>query len=122
MTIKIKGYSTLPPVEKVREKIAKGGKLNGPEALMAEAIREVETFLAGSPAKLHRAWVLGKEKMNQAEIRSLSHRISQIAFSIIVGQVWFSDLPTMDDTTVTIEVTGKAIVCEFEMKEIEIKL
>jgi hypothetical protein len=119
LTIKLRGYSTLPPVEKVKEKARKGGKLNGPEALMAQAILEVETFFAGNPKKLHRAWLTGKERMNQAVVRSLAHRMSQIVFGIVVGQTWFSDCPTLDDKTVTLD---NGVVATAEMEEVEIKL
>jgi len=120
LSIKLKGYSSLPPVEKVREKMAKqGAKLNGPETLMVSAIHEVEEFLAKNPEKLHKNWLTGKEKMNQAYVRSLSHQLSQIAFSIIVGQTWFSDCPTLDDKTVTL---ANGVIATAELKEVEIKL
>jgi hypothetical protein len=112
----------LPPVSKVIEKVKAKGKLNGPETLMAEAIFEVESFLSANPAKLHHDWLVGKEKMNGATVRGLAYQLSQIVFSIIVGQTWFSDCPTPDDNTVTHKTQHGDVVIAAELREIEIKL
>lgn len=122
LAVKVKGYSTLPPVAKVQEKIAGGGKLNGPESLMRSTIDEVGTFLRDYPAKLHKDWVLGKKKANGAQVRAISYRMSQIAFSLIVGQVWFSDMPTIDDATVTVPIGGVDVQVTAELREVKIEL
>jgi hypothetical protein len=122
LVVKVKGYGTLPPVAKVKEKITGGSKLNGPESLMKAALDEVDAFLRGSPAKLHRDWVLGKTKANGAQVRATSHRMSQIAFSLVVGQVWFSDMPTLDDATTSLRVDGVDVSVTAELREVKIDL
>lgn len=99
LKIKLKGYSTLPPVDKLREKVVKGSKLNGPESLMAEALLEIENFKRSHPKAQHQAWVAAREKMLIAESRALSFDLSQVALAVIVGQVWFSDCTDLDDRT-----------------------
>ena len=122
LVVKVKGYGTLPSVAKVREKIAGGGKLNGPESMMRSTLDEVGAFLRDYPDKLHRDWVLGKKKSNGAQVRAISYRMSQIAFSIIVGQVWFSDMPTIDDAVVTVRIGSVDVPVTAELREVKIEL
>lgn len=130
LTIKLKGYSSLPTVEKVMEKVIANQKpdakkkatLNGPETLMAAALAEIAVFTNDNPEKLHKAWLTGREKTLIAEKRALEFRQSQIVFSIIVGQTWFSDMKTLDDKSMTLKIDGRDIEGTAEMKEIEVKL
>jgi hypothetical protein len=123
LEVKIKGHSTLPPVDKLREKLSNKGKLNGPESMMGEAIDQIEAFQAANPKAQHRGWITAKEKMLIAQARALSFQISQIALTLIVGQVWFSDCKDLDDRTREIQVEGgRPITGTAELEEIQIKL
>ncbi len=137
LDIKLKGYSTLPKVEDVRTKVKqiadgkgkttsniKPVKLNGPESLMAEAIREVDAFLASKPEKLRKDWLTGKQKALIAETRGEIYEMARVKFAIIVGQVWFADCATLDDKTLSDVVMpdGTKVTGTAELSEIQIKI
>jgi hypothetical protein len=122
LTVALKGYSSLPPVEKVKEKLKAKGKLNGPESMMAEAIDLVETFLKKNPKSVHEAWLTGQAKITTAAVRGLMHQATQIKFAVIVGQVWFSEFKSLDENTMTVKCDGKDIAGTLDLREIEIKI
>ncbi len=55
-------------------------------------------------------------------MRGLAYQLSQVVFSIIVGQTWFSDCLTPEENTRTHKTQHGDIVVTAEMREIEIKL
>lgn len=120
LNMKLKGYSTLPPVAKVKEKA--GGKLNGPETLMAKALLEVEEFTKNNPNKLHKDWLTSQEKLAIAQTRSLLYQTSQQKFSILVGQVWFKEFKSLDETSMTVKIGETEVTGTAELREVDIKV
>lgn len=120
LEIKLKGYSKMESVEKVRSKM--GGKMNGPDSLMARAIAEVDDFIKKNPKNLHEKWLTGQTQAQIAKTRGLIYQTAQIKFSVIVGQVWFSEFPSLDENVLTVKIDGQDITGTCELREIEIKI
>lgn len=124
MEVKLKGFASLPSVKDVKERIAKGKTLTGGAALMAPVIKEVEEWLAKNPKKANQeAFLDGKQKAMTAEVRGLLIEKAQLIFSIIVGQVWFSEWSTLEENTMTFKTAEMGdILGTIEMKEVEINI
>jgi hypothetical protein len=89
---------TLPSMAELNKKIAANGKMAGGAALMAEVVKEVEAFKksdvytkAKDPETLFAAWIEGQADQTVKETRAALREKAQMVFSIIVGQVWFSE-------------------------------
>jgi len=89
---------TLPSMAELNKKIAANGKMAGGAALMAEVVKEVEAFKksdvytkAKDPEALFAAWIEGQADQTVKETRAALREKAQMVFSIIVGQVWFSE-------------------------------
>jgi hypothetical protein len=128
LKVSLKGLSSLPSLKDLRSAVAKG-KLNAGAQLMKATYDEVEAFLASdiylkaaAKEKVLEVWLEGQAKAARARARELLHSVSQTTFTIVVGQVWFSDLPTLDDTTMTIDVGGQKVDCSVAMVEKEVKI
>jgi hypothetical protein len=128
LVVSIKGYSKLPSLKELREQI-KRGKVNAPGALMRPVCEHVEAFLtspvfieAADQNRILEAWLDSESKAAIKKTRQLIFNKANIVFSIIVGQCWFKDLPTLEDTKLSITVDGNSIDGEVEMKEIRINI
>jgi hypothetical protein len=121
LKVSIKGLSSLPSLKDVKDKMAKG-KLNGAAALMAPYVDEVEAQLKkyGMPAL--EAWLDQKVKEAVKLRRSFLHRLAEIKFSVIVGQVWFNEFASLDENSMSISYAGHQLDCKVEMKEVEVKI
>jgi len=129
LCVSIKGFSSLPKVADVRAKLG-SSKMTPSVALMAPFVREVEAWLNGpeytkavDPEASFIAWIDGKAQDAIAKARQLIYEIACIKFSIVVGQVWFSEFSSLDENTMTLDfgnLTG--INCKVQMKEVQVKL
>ena len=120
LSIAVKGLSTLPKVADVENAIdavdadpEKKKKLKLSEFTMAPMIRRLWAFMT-SPAvaeaadrnELLKTWLSTEQKAIVKRTRELSEVLAQRKFSIVVGHTWFSDLASMDDTTLSVELAG----------------
>jgi hypothetical protein len=120
----LKGYSKLPSLKEALAAIAKG-KINGPTALMAPTIKEVEDFIVKTNGKKNavQVWLDVQAVAAKTKVRDLIFKIAQVNFSIIVGQVWPAEFKSLDENSMTIEpVPGTRIEGKMEMREIECKI
>ena len=124
----LKGLSSLPSLKEVKEKMAKG-KVNPAGALMVPYVEEVEGFLASDiykkaadQAKIFEAWLDGQQKAATKKVRGLLFDLAQIKFSIVVGQVWFSEFKSLDENTLKIKVDDNEIEGKVEMKEVQVRI
>ena len=128
LAVSIKGFSSLPSLKDVKEKMAKG-KLTPSAALMAPTVKLVEDFLASDvykqskdqPAVL-KAWLEGQTKGTVAETRKLIREKAQKLFTIIVGQVWFVEFSSVDENTMELTLDGAKLACKAEMKEVRVDI
>lgn len=128
LKVSLKGLSTIPSLKDYRAAVAKG-KLNAGAQLMKPTVDEVEGFLASdiytkaaAKEKVLEAWLEGQAKATRARTRELLYSVSQVTFTIIVGQGWFSEFSSLDENEMTITVDGQPLVCKAEMLEREVKI
>lgn len=127
LKVSLKGLSTFPTLDKLREAVAKG-KLNAPAEIMAVYLKEVEDFLS-SPAyvkstkqpQLLEGWLDGQTRAATSTVRGLLFDMAQIKFSVIVGQTWFKEFKSLDENTMTIDVGGRKVEGKVEAREVSIK-
>lgn len=113
LKIAAKGLSSLPKVADVEAAIAAGKKLKVAEFVMVDAVKKVQAFTASSiytgaadPSALLAAWVESESKAAVKATRELMCELAQNKFAIIVGHVWFSDLASLDDNTLDVNLPG----------------
>ncbi|HPC91817.1 MAG TPA: hypothetical protein PLJ74_06140 [Myxococcota bacterium] len=118
--IAIKGYSSLPKVEDVIERMNNGGKLTPPMKLMEAKIRE---------CMLHQgemSVLMGLLYAAQQKAGDINRFLTSKKFSILVGQVW--PLPSVEDTEFVFDFmlpwSGEKLTLTgtIEAKNVEVKI
>lgn len=129
LKVSLKGFSSLPKVAEVRDKLASKGKVNAAGLLMKEAIEDVEGFLkskaytgADDKEKVLSAWLLGRKKATTNKCRDLMFEIAQMTMVICVGQIWFNEFSSIEEGSMELDVDGQKYDCKVEMKEFEVKI
>ncbi len=124
MSIAIKGFSAIPSLNDFKKQAAKG-KFTVSAQLMEPAWKDIEAYSATpegqDPAKLE-AWLETKQKSLDVERRARIESKAQSVFAIVVGQVWFSDFASPDDTTMTLKLGGQDLVCTVKQESVDIKI
>lgn len=117
--IGIEGYSSLPSVNKVKEKTLAGKNLTPSENLIQKSMREIELGLTGfnnNDDKIkYLDWSLKMSRKRSAYIRGV---IASIKFSIIMAKRWFSDLSQRDGAVVTDSAGHKF---KFSIRDIQVE-
>lgn len=128
MNVKLKGYSTIPSLNEFKKQAAKG-KLNGPAQLMEPSVKEIDAYLesaeykkAADPDKAFEKWLDKRAKETTAKVRDLLFEVARITFSIIVGQVWFTEFSTIDENTMDVTCGGVALNGTIELREIKVEI
>jgi len=130
LKIAIKGLSSLPKVIDVETAIDKGIKLKAAEFVMSGAIQRLDAFIASKdhtaapdPKAALAAWVEAEKKAITARTRELMVRLAQHKFSIVVGHIWFSDMPSMDDNSLSVDMPGFGpVTVTATLKDVQIAL
>lgn len=123
LDIRIKGYAgDLPSVAEVRKKLAGAKPPTGLAGLMAKHLQEAEAWLKANPKRLHAAYLEGKAKALVAVTRGLLFRKAQLVFTCIVGQVWFPEFKSFEETSLDITYEGKPLQATFTLRDVEIKI
>jgi hypothetical protein len=141
LVVKLAKLSSLPTLVKAKDALAKDktakakdpdakSKMTPSAALMVPAIEEVEKFLrsdaykkAADSGQVFEAWLDGQLKASRKDVRKLQFEIAQIKFGVIVGQTWFTEFASLDETQLTISIPGgKPLECSVGMREIEVKI
>jgi len=132
LKVSLKGFSTLPPVKDVLAKVGAAGAsahagkakpISGAAGLMAPYVRDVERLVAQHGEKSPELKRLLDEGLAAAKKRrrELLFQIAQVKFSVIVGQVWFTEFATLDENTLTVPLEGD-VVCKAELREVQIAI
>lgn len=130
LEVSVPGYKTLPKVAEVRDRIATKKKQTTPGALMSEYVEEVEKYLASDDYTkaadkdaAFKAWIEAKAKGSVQKARQLMYQMACTKFSVIVGQTWFKEFSSLDESTYPISLPdGSSIQCQVTMKEVAIKI
>jgi len=128
---KIAKHSSLPKVEVVIDKVLAGKSLNGPESLMAVAIRDYEAQISTSlytnlteqelKDKILSNWLSNVKLTVRKERRRLLQEIAQIKFALILSKKWFEEFDSFDENKLTMDMNGSGEVqFTFDMIEKEI--
>lgn len=125
LEVKIAKMATLPAVNKVAEKMDKikadkKGVLTPSEALMAPFIEEVRGFEKSATPEQLKTWLTRRKVDTISAVRKTMRDLSEIKFSIIVGQVWI--FPSLDENTLTLSIDGNDVVFTANLNEVEIKV
>lgn len=130
LTISVKGLSSLPKVLDVENAIDAKKKLKINEFVMVDAIKRLDDFMssamftsAADGNALLATWLEGEQKAIVAKTRELMEKLAQRKFSVVVGHIWFSDLPSMDDNTLDINVPGFGpVTVTANLKDVQVAL
>lgn len=128
--VSLKGLSSLPKVDDVRTRIEKGQKLTLAQELIAEALKEVDAFLdsaiykkAKKPEHLFETWLNDQLAMNRTLTRERMRRLSEIKFSVVVGQTWFNEFSSLDENSLEVDLpynfgklTGTVTLSEIQVE------
>jgi hypothetical protein len=128
MSVSIKSFSSLPNLKQARDKKAKG-KMTPSESLMVRYIDFVDEFLkcdsyssSDNQKRMLESWLDEETKALVGLTRDLIHKKSQLLFSVLVGQAWFSEFSSLEQNSMEIEVEGQKLSCKVEMIERETKI
>lgn len=128
LKVSLKGLSSLPSVKEAKQKIA-SGKATARHELLRPALDEAEEFLDSSvykkakdKDKVFAAWLDDQVTATKTQVRKLLYEVSQIRFGVVVGQTWFNEFKSLDDTSLDVKVDGQTITGNVEMKEIQIDI
>lgn len=105
--IKVKGFSSLPKVSEVIEKMDANKALNGPGTLMKPAIDEYRTFCNNNKDtvtgkvedSLLITWLENKIKNRKVEQSKIRKAIQETKFALILGKKWFKEFDSKEDCT-----------------------
>lgn len=117
LDVSLEGIASLAKVEDVLKKLGAKKELTRREALMLEAINACQDHKAHQTAEDFAEWISKEAKQTVELTRTLMRRIAEIKFSIVIGQVWFKELPTVDDRTLTVDLGGIPTLCEFRKED-----
>jgi hypothetical protein len=128
LKVSLKGLSSLPALKAVKAKIASGKKLTASMSLMAPHVEEVEDFLASDAYKKARdqkkvleAWLDGQLLAARGDARRLMFELAQIKFSVVVGQIWFTEFTSLDENSLDLDIgDGQTLACKVDMKETKV--
>ena len=123
LKVKLKGLSSLPPVKKVQEAIAKG-KVTASAALMSDAVADADKFLTTTTDK---AKIVAnfEAKAKAAVVDSRRHMfdMAQTKFAVIVGQTWFQEFSSLDENEMDVTMSdGNVVNCTVDMLEKKINI
>lgn len=124
----IVGLTSLAKVSDVEAAMAAGKKLKLSEFVMAPTITKIENFkksstylLADDPQEEFIHWLTEELEATTKMVRDLTQTLAQKKFAIVVGQRWFNDLGSLENTTLTLDVDGYSkVTCVASLKEIQI--
>lgn len=129
LKIALKGLSSLPKVDDVVAKLASGKKLTASEALVAPFVQEWDQFIgsaiykgAADPEALLKTWLVDKSRHWVKRVRELNRELSEIKFSVVVGQTWFSEFSSLDEGTLVIDVDGTPVQGTATIRDIEVEI
>jgi hypothetical protein len=116
LSIAVKGLTSLPKVVDVENALDAAEadpkkKLKLGEFVMAPMIRRLWAFMTSPAVKdaadrnaLLKTWLTTEQESVVKRTRAATERLAQCKFAVVVGHTWFTDLASMDDTTLNVEL------------------
>lgn len=108
--IKIKGLSSLPKIEAVREKMKDGKKLTPSETLVSHALAVYDNSkVEKMDEDVRDAWLKKAVDLANTETRSVRRQIQETKFAIILGKKWLDEFDKIEEES-RITVDGQDFV------------
>ncbi|CAB4127457.1 hypothetical protein UFOVP75_206 [uncultured Caudovirales phage] len=114
--LKIKGYSALPSLNDVRKRI-KDGNLTPSASLMVPYLNDIESLQKKFDAESYKFLLEARSKELVKQIRAMICEMAQVRFAIIVGQIWFYEMGSIEENTKTIQLGSAMVSCTAELVE-----
>lgn len=129
LNVKISGFSSLPSVNEVMKKISANKSLTAREAILFDAIEEYNNFIktdeyqdSKDQNKYLEVWLENKKDSAIKRTRILNNEISKIIFSTILSQNWFTDLGSIENTTMNLLIDGKDLKFDFVLEDVQVEI
>lgn len=128
---KIKGLSSLPKVDVVKDKILAGTKLKLNEFVMADAIKKYmeqtasDMYLSLSEEQqkgVLKTYLETKSAILNKQRRKVLQDIAEIKFSLILSKKWFTEFNSFDENTLNVNFDGQDLDFTFALSEKEEKI
>lgn len=133
--VKIPGFSSLPKVEDVRDrmnppkpepgkKAAKPKELTAAMKLMEPYVREIESFItseaylkADDPKAVLDSFIIAKEREATTEKRKVEYQIARLKFATLVSGGWLSEFNSFDENSLDVDLGGEKRTVTFDLDE-----
>ena len=124
LAFKIAGLSALPSINAVTKKIDEKKKLNLGDHLMKLALDKYKQYRTQPVEGALLEMLQNDKKVLVQAIRDLQTELNKIVYSVVVGQIWFSDCESLEDNTISLDVKsfGSVVKCTAVLEEKEIKI
>lgn len=138
LILKVKGWSALPKVADVEKLLNEGKKLGIKDLAMAEAINEYRAFiketlkgkqendLVEAEVEVLQLTKIEYLKGKLEELKKLDKKLglemSKVKFAIVIGQSWFVEFSSEDESTLEMDYFNTKATVSAEIKDIEVKI
>lgn len=62
------------------------------------------------------------ETLIDERLTAIEHECTEIMFSIVVGQTWFSEFASLSENEVEVKLNGEPVQCKVQMKDVQVDL
>jgi len=130
LKVSLKGLSTLPSLSDFHKRVSSKKPLLAGHMLLKPTVDHVTEFLGSDVYKkaknqeaVFKAWLDGEKKDATKTVRQLLYKVSQVCFSVVVGQTWFTEFDSLDENSLDIDAgLGKPVKASVEMREIPVAI
>ena len=131
LATKLKGLSSLPKVDVVKQKILDGSTLKINEWVMADALRKYMEQTASDMYQslseeqqkgVLRTYLTTKSDMLNVRRRKVLQEIAEIKFALILSKKWFTEFTSFDENTLALTLDEQDLNFTFDLNEKEVKV
>ena len=131
LATKVKGFSSLPKVEDVVNKLKDGKPLKPSELIMSDAVKKYQSQLESEiyqtlseeqQKDVLKTYLEAKSVESNKLKRKAMQEIAEIKFSVILSKRWFTEFKSFDENTLTLNLDGQDLVFTFDLNEKEEKI
>lgn len=128
---KIKGFSSLPKVEDVINKLKEGKALKPTETIMADAVKKFQEQTESDMYKslsdeqkngVLETYLTTKSNILNKKKREVMQKIAETKFSLILSKKWFTEFKSFDENTINLKLDNQDLTFVFDLSEKEEKI
>lgn len=116
--IKVKGFSSFPKLEDVREKLGKSKPLTPVETLVSDGVVEFETEVGGAQVPVQIKWIDTQMAGIKDELAAIRSKLQRAKFALILAKRWPEEFKSRSENS--LEIDGRLFTIELGKKKIEI--